>query len=470
LTRLDERMTRIGLRHIVAAAALVRIVFALTGYLHANCDPHVFFQGDTNSYLEPAREMVTHLRFYNAEGPETFRTPGYCVLLAAALVVGHLEFAVVLQFLLSLVTLYLVYRTSKLLFEDEAISLLAATLYALEPLSIFYVSQLYSETMFTAFFMAWLYFQFRYLKRQRSGDLILSGAALAASIYVRPIVYFLPEMVVAGLILREAKSGRRVWKPFVMQLALFVIVTIGPIVLWQVRNKIETGFGGFSTVSSENMYFYQGASVLAEQQLVPFEAMQRQLGFGPTKHYLSVHPEQATWTVAAKYQYMLDEGLRVVREHPFAYARIHLAGMVMIVFSSGINAILKFFRAYPSKGSGGLRLADWGMLAQARFMFAHPTVLIANALLLPVEIAYLLLAAVGLSDRDVRRKPEVWVIILVFAYYVVMSGGPGGESRFRVPLMPMLCLIGAIGLKQIDVWLRARGYSSLSAPNRSWIS
>jgi hypothetical protein len=242
---------------------------------------------------------------------------------------------------------------------------------------------------------------------------------------------------------------------------------MGPVVLWQVRNKIETGFGGFSGVSSANMYFYQAASVLAEQQHVPFEVMQRRLGFGLTKHYLSVHPEQATWTVAEKYQYMLDEGSRVLREHPFAYARIHLAGMAMIVFSSGINAILKFLRIYPAASSGAL--ADWGMRPQARFMLAHPTVLIANALLLPVEIAYLLLAAAGLSDRDVLRKPEVWVIILVFAYYVVMSGGPVGESRFRVPLMPLICVLAACGLRRIEVWRRAR-YSSLSAlPDCNWM-
>jgi len=456
-------MTRIGLRHIVVAAALLRLVFALTGYLHANCDAHVFFQGDTTSYLEPARELVTHLRFHNDEGPETYRTPGYCILLAPAVMVGHLEFAIVLQFLLSLVTLYLVYRLAQLMFEDEPIALLAAALYALEPLSIFYVSQLYSETMFTTLFMAWLYLLSRYLKRERGGDLILSGAALTASIYVRPIVYYLPAMVLAGLLLREARSGRRAWKLFVMQLALFVIVTMGPVIVWQLRNKMETGFGGFSGVSSSNMYLYQAASVLAEQQHVSFAEMQNRLGHGGPERYFRVHPEQATWPLARRYQYMLDEGSRVLREHPFMYARIHLAGMAMVVFSSGINAILKFLRVYPAKRSGSPGLADWGMFPQARFMLAHPTVLIANALLLPIEIAYLLLAVAGLSDREVLRKPEVWVIILVFAYYVVMSGGPGGESRFRVPLMPMICVLAACGIRRIEVRRRERGYSSLSA-------
>ena len=129
---------------------------------------------------------------------------------------------------------------------------------------------------------------------------------------MRPIVYYLPAMVASGHVLREARSGRRAWKPFVMRLVLFVIVAMGPLVLWQVRNQKETDFGGFSGVSSSNIYFYQGASVL----------------------------------------------------------------------------------------------------------------------------------------------------ILVFACYVAMSGGPGGESRFRVPLMPLLCVLTACGLKRIEVWRRAREFSS----------
>ena len=41
------------------------------------------------------------------------------MLLAAAVVVRHLEFAIVLQLLLSLATVYFVYQIAQLIFENE---------------------------------------------------------------------------------------------------------------------------------------------------------------------------------------------------------------------------------------------------------------------------------------------------------------------------------------------------------------
>jgi 4-amino-4-deoxy-L-arabinose transferase-like glycosyltransferase len=440
--------SRFGFRHALGLAAVLRILFALVGYLHAGGDVHVFYQWDTKTYLAPARELVAHLRFFGDEGPELQRTPGYPLLLAAGLLVGRLEFVIVLQLLLALFTMFMVYRIAQLLLDDEPTAILAATLYAVEPLSIFYVSQLLSEILFMSLVVVWLYFLLKYMKRQSSLDLVIAGLALAASIYVRPVGYYLPVIIASGLAWLAMIGGPQMRRRRIAQLALFVVVAMTPVILWQVRNQLETGFNGFSAISSVSMYQYLGASILAGEQHKPLQEIKNQLGddAGPVS-YLDRHPEQRTWTPAQRYRYMMSTGEGIVFAHPFTYARIHLAGLAMVLFSSGVNPILEFFRIYP--GAGRVQLADWGMAAEARFMLANPTVFLSNAILLPIEAMYLLGAAAALASRRLMRKPAVIAIILACAYYLIIAGGPAGLSRFRVPIMPIMCVLAAYGLRRI---------------------
>jgi 4-amino-4-deoxy-L-arabinose transferase-like glycosyltransferase len=68
-------------------------------------------------------------------------------------------------------------------------ALIAAMLYAIEPLSILFSSLISTETLFTAILMAGVYYLVRYLKRQSLTDLLVSSGALAASVYVRPAIF-----------------------------------------------------------------------------------------------------------------------------------------------------------------------------------------------------------------------------------------------------------------------------------------
>jgi 4-amino-4-deoxy-L-arabinose transferase-like glycosyltransferase len=443
MVKVSVRMMRLGIWHVLSLAFFLRVLFPVVGYLRSN-DIGIFYEPDTLSYVVPAQQLATHLKFDSNAGPEIRRTPGYPLLLTAGLLLGRLELVTILiQIFLGCLTVYMVYRTAQLVFDSEKAAILAAMLYAIEPLSIFYVSQLLTEILFTALVAVWFYFLVKYLKQPSRRDLLISGLALSASIYVRPVGYFLPAVIAAGLLLWALLNEQLDRQRLTTHIALFLAVSMGTTFLWQVRNRVEAGYPGFSSISSVNLYYYLSAAVLAAELHVKLYQVQDQLGYKDDRIYFARHPEQRNWSPALRYSYMTREGERILLEHPLTYARIHLHGIVMVVFSSGVNPILTFLGVNRSTGAGNP--TDWGFGAELAFMKANPMVFWSNALLEPLELLYLVSASMVLFSRQLWRRPSILAAVLTIAYYVVISGGPAGDSRFRVPIMPIICVLSAYG-------------------------
>ena len=261
------------------------------------------------------------------------------MFLLPGLAAGHvIPVTIALQVLASCLTVYLVYRITLLLFERRRLAVCCALLYAFEPLSILYAGLLMSETLFTTMTTLFLYILVKYLRTGSTWALLGAAIALAASIYVRPVGYFLPPILACGLVVwglatRRFRPGR-----LLAHVALFLIVSMGLTGLWQLRNWLEAGYPGFSTVPSLNMYYYLDASVLAAREGVPFYDMQTRMGWPLNEE---------DWTRPEKYRYIGREGRRIVLEHPVLYARIHLDGIVRMLLDPAAICYLKYFHLYP---------------------------------------------------------------------------------------------------------------------------
>ncbi len=205
---------------VLGLALFLRVLLPTSAYFYTR-DSTIFYTGDSAQYIVPARELVAHHRFFSdgsseariwnspvAPAPDIIRTPGYPLLLTVGLLVGRLALTTIaLQILLSCFTVYMVYQTADLLFENKRIALIAAMLYAIEPLAVLFSSLLSTETMFTAILVVGLYYLVRYLRRQSRTDLLASAGALAASVYVRPVGYFLPLIVAIAARTVDAVCG-----------------------------------------------------------------------------------------------------------------------------------------------------------------------------------------------------------------------------------------------------------------------
>ena len=240
-----------------------------------------------------------------------------------------------------------------------------------------------------------------------------------------------------------------------------MIVSMCPSLIWQERNRAETGYPGFSGVPTEDLYFYWAASVLADRQHVPYFEMQRRLGFLDERIYLERHPEQKTWPLAQRLSYMNREGKHILLSDPWTFARMHLKGTVRVIFDPGATELLKLLELYPKEGGAGLmvQLVDSGPLRTiGTAMTQRPLLFWSNVLLIPLELAYLLCASMVLFSRRLMREPAVVGAVLTIIYYVGITGGPapGAFCRFRLPAMPTICVMAGYSLYSVRSRLLSR--------------
>jgi hypothetical protein len=438
---------------VLGLALFLRALLPILGYCYTR-DVTIFYTPDTASYVVPAHELVVHHRFFSDGSPEIIRTPGYPLLLTAGLLLGRLELvSITLQILLSCFTVFMVYRTALLLFEREEIAIIAAGLYAIDPLSILFASLLAAETPFTAVVMVGVYFLVRYLRRQSLGDLLVSAAALAASVYVRPIGYFLPMIIAPGLAVWALFTHRQNKIRILSYACAFVIVSVGLTGLWQVRNKVETGYSGFSAVGSDNMYFISAASVLAAQQHLPYYEMRDRLGYQDQRVYFQEHPEQKTWSVAERVNYMNHAAEHVLLGSPFTYARIYFDGLVRATFDPASTEYLRFFNLYPKESELLAVYVDKGDITTTEMLLVNPLLFWSIVVMLPLQIMYPSCACITLCSRTIL-DPAIFAVAFIVGYYMVIAGGPGDWGRFRHPAMPIICMLAGYGLSL--VWSRLR--------------
>lgn len=436
---------------IAAAAIVLRIALAAAAMTTAGVE--TVHAPDTSGYLEPARELLDSGTFTRGGKPEILRTPGYPLLLLPGLLIDRVEgVTVFLQALLAGFTVVAVYGLALELLHRRA-AVAAAVLYALEPLSVLYASRLLGETLFTAC-LTWGLLLLTRLAGRRDDPFqplivpaTLAGLLLSTAALVRPLAY--PIALVAGLsaawfALRRSVSSRGRWRPVV----LLSVTAIAPLLAWQGRNAMVAGYGGLSAIVDVNGYFYQGAATDAAVQGIPFYQQQKTLGYRDLEVYLEAHPEQRSWSPARRFEFMGRAGLGRVLAHPLTYIGIHLRGMARVAVDPGGVEYLRLFGAYPASGGGLLgRVVDDGLWATLQYVRRERPGLLATEALFGVFLVGVYLLAVRGALMTTPRSRRAWAVSLAVAGYLwFASGGPHSLSRFRHPIMPIMCALAGAGL------------------------
>ena len=394
---------------IVVVAIGVRLALPLSA-LVVHGDPEVFVQADTNSYVRPARMLVERGRFESPGGrPETLRTPGYPLLLTIGVLADRLiATTIVVQILLGAGTVFVVALLARRWTPQAAVW--AAAFYALDPLSVFYVSTLLTETLFTAVFVAHLYALVRVLEGpQRLAWSTAAGVLAAAATFVRPIAYYWPFVAVAILLWVLRRGGVRVG-------AVLLVSALLPCALWQARNFDLTGRAAFSTIGAWNLYIYSSAAVLARVENAPTEMISERFR-AEVEHLEPTQRNEHARRMAA----------RILTEHPLTFLHTHLSGMVQVIVGRGFSGWVQLYggQNFDVRGTWpyGVYLMFVGILA-----------------------LQLGCAVVGILRGWSRNSAVTLILLGAAAYFLLLSGGPIGTSRFRVPIMPLVCVFAGVAV------------------------
>jgi hypothetical protein len=436
--RLDQYM-----RAPLLVAALLRLSLMTAAYTVTGTA--VMTQGDTASYLEPGRSLIFHGIFAAAGQPEIDRTPGYPLFaMLTGMAFGNVLLTVAAQILLSLFAMLILRKIADHLYPNRNIGIRAAWLYAFEPLSVLYTVRLMPETLFVVLLLLAIERLLAYQSNVKLSYLAFAGIALAAATFVRPVTWYLGFFLAAGLMCTATRPSYR-WKaPAVLLLSLLPWLAA-----WQIRNAVETGYNGFSSIVEKNLYFFQSAEVTAELEHVSLASEQERLGYRDESAYLGRHPEQRAWTRAERLHFMRIQSTQILGQHRGLYLKTHLKGVAVVMFSPCATEWLQMLGAYPNPESMPRRVLNEGIPSSIRRIFqVHPGVILLMALFEACLLVLYGLAAHGFF-RSRQNPIQAWTLGGIALYFLLISGGAQAVGRYRLPVMPILCLFAAVGIPEL---------------------
>lgn len=351
------------------------------------------YEGDSVEFASLADRLVSNHTFSLHDGePETFRTPGY-PLFVAFFRAMHLPYVVIpfLQMIMVAVTALLMYQIAvRFLGISSRLAWLAGILYILDFTTMFNTILIGTDILFVMLLMVAVYWL---LSRRSPVWIAGAGAVLSYGVLVRPVALYLGFLLVLYFVYR------RWWKNAIVFGVAFVLV-LSP---WLVRNKIQTGVIGISSISAYNLLYYN----------IPPEN-------GFAERLSDISDQQArSLAYSAKLSHL---AFSYIKAHPVSYMLHHLSGLPHFFFSSGA----KYFFVSGVKA----------------FRSDH-----IPALLFHLEsfvwLVLLLVAFAGLIIRSGRRT--ILFGFMVIVWYFALVTGPVAVARYRLPASPFLFLLAVSG-------------------------
>jgi 4-amino-4-deoxy-L-arabinose transferase-like glycosyltransferase len=373
--------------------------------------------GDAPEYLTLARNLALHHAFSMNDGlgtpilPTASRPPLYPIVIALLWRTDSPPILAVLglQCVLGAATVALVYLIARERFS-RAIAVTAGVVIALAPLTGFFTAVVLTETLFTFLVTLAIFFW----GRQKS---VLAGLAFGLAALTRPTVLPFIAVLLLLALLPRLRSQRR----------LYVTIFLAAILLpaaWTVRNAFV--FHEFIPVSASGW----GAQVLCgtlDTELVGIKVWTGSnwalLDVG-THPLLQVDGEPSTTERERVY---LHRGLRRIADHP-----VHWLGVRAIQYS-------KLFLDSGDYALGSHNVPVRRAVAESRF-----GVLLVKSAFVVGNLFVFAMALLGFYAER-KRTPSIvhmiaFPIFLLFVHLLTST-----ESRYILPMMPMVAIFFAVG-------------------------
>ncbi len=248
----------LGLATLIQGA-VVAVAFFKAGAV----DAFAFRSLDSREYYAIAANLVDHGAFSQDEKspyrPDTWRTPGYPLFLAACMfLVGESPAALVLvQQLLCILNVLLVFRIACRWMPDRRATL-AASLFALEPYHLYYSLWVMSTTLLTTLVLAaWLFWPHG-PRRMTSWTACTLGGLCGLAVLTWPGAMLVPVFMLAGVMVLAWTSQPHRW----VNVPTFLVVCLFVIGSWIVRNVHVAGRVALSHQSGIVLAYFKAAEVV----------------------------------------------------------------------------------------------------------------------------------------------------------------------------------------------------------------
>jgi 4-amino-4-deoxy-L-arabinose transferase-like glycosyltransferase len=334
--------------------------------------------------------------------------------------------------------------------ERKKIHLWVGILLAIEPVSILFSTMFYSETLFTVFFLSSIIFFFRYLRSNAWSDVLISSALLGIAVLTKPVVQYLPIVLVAALLWHHRKSIPVALK----RGAVFALVFLAVISPWVYRNYSLFGVAGISSQSSVNLYSVLVPSVLALEKHTDwgtqFKAILAQGAPDPNRS-----------TIASSSEYV-QKALPILASHKKELVLLSLNTGLNFFVHDGMYDVLRKLELRPDLSLGGpalfLALRDPVAFGKAILHYlSSPFVLVLVGRIVWILVTILFVVGGAWYALKKRELPGTLALIIVFYFMLTtLVIGFTISARYRLPVNAFVLTFALMGLSLVWDWLRPK--------------
>jgi 4-amino-4-deoxy-L-arabinose transferase-like glycosyltransferase len=404
----------------------------------------LFFWGEDNTtvdsdsieYDQPARNLITDLSFQSFG---TVRTPGYPVFLAViySITSYNTKAVFLVQIVLNIITLILIYKIADLFFSEK-IALLSAFLFAIDVHQASYCVTLMTDTLFVTLFIASVYYLCKVIKEFSLWGICASSFFLGLATLVRPISFLFPSVAVFSLLV---VCGFKLKVRLVYSL-LFVLVFIAVLSPWLIRNYVMYDEAKLTSLSGVNLLFYNVAFTEVYKTGEKVEKIRDQfydlsIAKGADLSDTLSFKNSIIYTNIAK-QYIKDNfGL---------YCKKNLLGIINMF----VNLDSRFLGSFFHAGTNSIDFfSSKNILSLIKVYFQTKSLveIIIAFFLVPFLLINYLFSLYG-SILLMRKYDKLVFLFLLIIIYFSFITGVVGVARYKLPIMPFINILCAIGLAE----------------------
>jgi hypothetical protein len=277
------------------------------------------------------------------------------------------------------------------------------------------------------------------------------GLLVGFSTLVRPISMYLIALFSAFYCFFERGSHA---KKILVNLSLLLIGFSIILLPWVIRNKVQTGVAGISSVKDYNFFHYYLPSYMAYKQGISEADAKKIL----TSELRPVSLEQ---TDQLKYSPNVNEvWMRHFKEDPLGYAGLHFIKTIPVFLSSGTKT---FFEAYgnmigePVLIFSRANMTDLLIHLDITALFRE---VVKNPLVMAEEIGLALICLFAFLAIFFKRNRPYTILLLCIIIYFAFLTGTVAYSRFRLPIAPFLFLLASCSIREFWIVYKNRYMST----------
>ena len=329
---------------------------------------------------------------------------------------GYNLLAQLIYIIVFILILILVYKIT-LKLSSKKTAAIAILLVSLEP-SLFISSiSLSPELLFSFTLTAALYFGVCKPIKKEELNFLLLGIILGSSVLIRPIALVMIFCLIILWTIKYYQSSQIIFLFTTIIASLFALI-------WSFRNLLTHGFFNISSISSNNIFWFEGVAALSEGKNISFEEAKNIEG-GLKNQTIGNIP-----SVLEEYDYNTKRGLQLIFENPIGWIQSHFKGVGKVLFG-----------VFKSK----YKIID-------EKIFGIDNQLIQSVHYIILGIIVLLIWILFLSGISLFYKLDfsnAHLSLLIIISILLPATGQVAYARFRSPIVPLVCIIAAIGTQNM---------------------